>query len=333
MTGRRYFGQQQVVDLLAYLRLLQNRYDDEALLTVLASPFVGVSNDALVLIRADASRSGRSSTASSASLPGDLAEDDRRLVLRVPAALRPARRGRRRTLSLELLCERILVEHDYDLAVLARRDGAPALREPAQARAPRAVLRRAPRRRHRGLRPLRRRAGGARRAGVATPCRRRRARDAVRLLTIHAAKGLEFKVVVVADAGRDPRPVRRDPLPLRRPLRLQGRASGDRARASARRRTRTSRRTRERAEQAERLRLYYVAMTRAMERLIVSGSVGPRDDAAEETPIAWVLGRLGLGTRCASGPPRSRTRSSAAAPRVLLRIDRGQQAAVPVVGR
>ena len=34
-------GQQQVVDLLAYLRLLHNRYDDEALLTVLASPFVG----------------------------------------------------------------------------------------------------------------------------------------------------------------------------------------------------------------------------------------------------------------------------------------------------
>ena len=30
-TGRGYFGQQQVVDLLAYLRLLHNRYDDEAL--------------------------------------------------------------------------------------------------------------------------------------------------------------------------------------------------------------------------------------------------------------------------------------------------------------
>ena len=50
-TGRGYFGQQQVVDLLAYLRLLHNRYDDEALLTVLASPFVGLSNDALVLLR------------------------------------------------------------------------------------------------------------------------------------------------------------------------------------------------------------------------------------------------------------------------------------------
>src|SRR5207247_8020108 len=50
-TGRGYFGQQQVVDLLAYLRLLHNRYDDEALVTVLASPLVGVSNDALVLLR------------------------------------------------------------------------------------------------------------------------------------------------------------------------------------------------------------------------------------------------------------------------------------------
>ena len=51
-AGRGYFGQQQVADLIAYLRLLQNRYDDEALVTVLASPFVGVSNDGLVLLAA-----------------------------------------------------------------------------------------------------------------------------------------------------------------------------------------------------------------------------------------------------------------------------------------
>src|SRR5919202_76002 len=50
-TGRDYYHQQQVVDLLAYLRLLQNRYDDEALVTVLASPFVGVSNAALLHLR------------------------------------------------------------------------------------------------------------------------------------------------------------------------------------------------------------------------------------------------------------------------------------------
>src|SRR5207249_7540466 len=55
-TGRGYFGQQQVVDLLSYLRLLHNRYDDEALVSVLASPFVGASNDALVLLRRAAPR-------------------------------------------------------------------------------------------------------------------------------------------------------------------------------------------------------------------------------------------------------------------------------------
>ena len=121
MTGRRYFGQQQVVDLLSYLRLLQNRYDDEALLTVLASPFVGVSNDALVLIRSTAERrpifKGIERT-----LPPDLADDDRRLVRAFLQRYERLVESSTR-LSLELLCERILVEHDYDLAVLARRDG------------------------------------------------------------------------------------------------------------------------------------------------------------------------------------------------------------------
>ena len=200
MTGRRYFGQQQVVDLLSYLRLLQNRYDDEALLTVLASPFVGVSNDALVLIRASAEKrpifKGIERT-----LPGDLAEDDRRLVRAFLQRYERLVESSTR-LSLELLCERILVEHDYDLAVLARRDG---------------------QRRYANLRKLARLARSyeelrgpdiegfirfvAEQDAVGAPERdavsEEEGADAVRLLTIHAAKGLEFKVVVVADAGRE----------------------------------------------------------------------------------------------------------------------------------
>ena len=78
-TGRGYFGQQQVVDLLHYLRLLHNRYDDEALATVLASPFVGVSNDALVLIRRHAGRRPLY-TGIERSLPEALASDDERLL-------------------------------------------------------------------------------------------------------------------------------------------------------------------------------------------------------------------------------------------------------------
>jgi ATP-dependent exoDNAse (exonuclease V) beta subunit len=49
----------------------------------------------------------------------------------------------------------------------------------------------------------------------------------------------------------------------------------------------------EAAGEAERLRLYYVAMTRAIDRLIVAGSVDPaRLDP--KTPIGWVLERVGL---------------------------------------
>src|SRR4029077_17552142 len=78
-TGRGYFGQQQVVDLLAYLRLLHNRYDDEALATVLASPFVGISNESLVLIRRHAGRRPLY-TGIERSFPEALSGDDERLV-------------------------------------------------------------------------------------------------------------------------------------------------------------------------------------------------------------------------------------------------------------
>src|SRR5207237_2723352 len=78
-TGRGYFGQQQVVDLLAYLRLLHNRYDDEALVTVLASPFVGVSTDALVLVR---QATGRRPLFAGLErgLPDDLPDRDQQLL-------------------------------------------------------------------------------------------------------------------------------------------------------------------------------------------------------------------------------------------------------------
>jgi len=46
-------------------------------------------------------------------------------------------------------------------------------------------------------------------------------------------------------------------------------------------------------DKAERLRLYYVAMTRAIDRLIVSGAIDPERSQDRETPIGWVLGRLG----------------------------------------
>jgi ATP-dependent helicase/nuclease subunit A len=318
-TGRGYFGQQQVADLLAYLRLLQNRYDDQALVTVLASPFVGVSNDALVLLRRAAGRRPLFSGLER-STPEGLEERDERLVrafkqrygrLSVAAA----------RLSLERLCEQIVIEHDYDLAVLALWDG---------------------RRRYANLRKLGRLARsyeelrGRDLEGFVRFVREQEAvgakeleavaeeegAGAVRLLTIHAAKGLEFKVVVVADAGRDRAAPASDEI-----LALSDGRFGFRVADPVTSRRRGAfdyddvRAAREAEERAERLRLYYVAMTRAKERLIVSGAIDPQSRADESTPMGWVLGRLRAEEDLAraGAEPLELQRGDA---RLLLRVDR-----------
>jgi ATP-dependent helicase/nuclease subunit A len=116
-------------------------------------------------------------------------------------------------------------------------------------------------------------------------------RDAIVLMTVHAAKGLEFDVVALADCGRE-RASRhtRDILVDsggRIALRAVDPATGllrpalgyadvaDRERQS---------------EREEARRLQYVGMTRARHHLIVSGALDP----GEETTIAHLCGVLGV---------------------------------------
>jgi ATP-dependent helicase/nuclease subunit A len=290
-TGRGYFGQQQVADLLAYLRLLHNRYDDQALVSVLASPFVGISNDALVLLRRAAPKRPLFAGLER-SLPEGLSPRDERLFkafrqrferLAAAASL----------LSLERLCEEIVTAHDYDLAVLVQWDG---------------------RRRYANLRKLARLARsyeelrGADIEGFVRFVRdqdeagakeleavaEEEDADVVRLLTIHAAKGLEFKVVVVADAGRERMTPSADEI-LALPdgrvgFRVADPATGRRVGSTEYEAVKEANRV---EAEAERRRLYYVAMTRAIDRLIVAGSVDP-ERAGDRTPIEWVLKRLEL---------------------------------------
>ena len=317
-TGRGYFGQQQVVDLLAYLRLLHNRYDDEALVTVLASPFVGLSNDALVLLRSAATRRPLFQPFER-GLPADLSERDRHLCrafLQRFERLGQAANG----LSLEQLCERIVADHDYDLAVLARWDGR---RRYANMRKLARLARSYEELRGRDIEGFVRfvreqEAVGARELEAVAE---EEDGDAVRLLTIHSAKGLEFKVVIVADAGRDrnaPSPDEILCLPDGRfGFRVADPATGSRRPAFEYERVREAERE---AERAERLRLYYVAMTRAIDRLIVSGAIDPGRTADAGTPIGWVLSRLEAQELDAAGDgPLEIVRDGA---RLLVRVDR-----------
>ncbi len=317
-TGRGYFGQQQVVDLLAYLRLLHNRYDDEALVTVLASPLVGLSNDALVLLRRAAPKRPLF-LPFERGLPGDLAAEDLRLCR---AFLQRYERlaGAANGLSLEQLCERIVADHDYDLAVLAQWDGR---RRYANMRKLARLARSYEELRGRDIEGFVRfvreqEAVGARELEAVAE---EEDADAVRLLTIHAAKGLEFKVVIVADAGRDrnaPSPDEILCLPDGRfGFRVADPATGARRAAFEYEQVRDAERE---AERAERLRLYYVAMTRAIDRLIVSGAIDPGRTADQATPIGWVLSRLeAQELEVADEGPLELVRDGA---RLLVRIDR-----------
>ena len=325
-TGRGYFGQQQVVDLLAYLRLLHNRYDDEALVTVLASPLVGVSNDALALLRRAAPRRPLFQPFEK-GLPAGLASHDEQLFRAFHQRFERLARVVP-TLSLERLLEAIASEHDYDLAALAQWDG---------------------RRRYANMRKLARLArsyeelrgpdieGFVRfvREQEAVGARELEAvaeeegADAVRLLTIHSAKGLEFKVVVVADAGRDraaPSPDEILCLPDGRfGFRVADPATGQRRGAFEYEAVREAGREEERAE---RLRLYYVAMTRAIDRLIVSGAIDPERSADAETPIGWVLDRL--DARELDEAEQGTIELLRDGARLLVRIDRHREAPVVV---
>jgi ATP-dependent exoDNAse (exonuclease V) beta subunit len=287
-TGRGYYQQQQVSDLLAYLRLLHNRYDDVALLTVLASPLVGVSNDGLLHARRAAVRRPIFTALERDEPPPGLSATDRRLV--AAFAQRFARLVRRSAeLSLERLCDAIVVEHDYDLACLAQPDGD---------------------RRIANVRKLARLASEFERIqgpdleGFVRFCEEQASlqvaegeaiiaeeADAVVLMTVHAAKGLEFDVVVVADGGRQRLAGRQPDLMVGRDGRVGLRApvppDGVIAPALGYADLVEEERV---ADAREHRRLQYVAMTRARRHLILSGGVR----AGEQTPIAAVCDLLSI---------------------------------------
>ncbi len=114
--------------------------------------------------------------------------------------------------------------------------------------------------------------------------------DAVRLMSVHAAKGLEFDVVCVADLGRAPGMGVPDLL-------VQGERIGVRLveledlepRPALEYAELADERRRAQAEEED--RIVYVAMTRARERLLLSGAVDfaswPRERPGA-APIAWL---------------------------------------------
>ncbi len=277
--GRGYWAHPQVVDFVCYLRALANPRDEEALYTVMASPLVGLSLDGLVVLAAAAQAAESDPWTVVQSPQGRLArldDVDAGRLSRFSAWFADERAASVHT-GAPALIERALEVSGYDLAMLAMPGGRRRL----------ANVRKLMRlgREHQALSGPDLRGflrlvgessgddlgGGDPRESEAPV--EGEALDAVRLMTIHRAKGLEFETVCVADLGRGPA-YSAELLRVGREgsfgLQLAEPGSGKREPALAYEALGAEQ---QELDQQEERRLFYVAATRARERLILSGAV------------------------------------------------------------
>ena len=157
--------------------------------------------------------------------------------------------------------------------------------------------------------------------------------DAVRVMTAHGAKGLQAPLVILADATVDPTAAPRalvrwtpepgaQPIPIFRPRSAERGGPLDEAITAV-----------ERRELEEHWRLFYVAATRAEERLVIGGALGPR--AKGEPPVSsWyaaavrafdALGVAGEGARSFTGS----VTQTAARPRQVAAVEAAARVVLP----
>ncbi|HEX5925896.1 MAG TPA: UvrD-helicase domain-containing protein, partial [Baekduia sp.] len=341
--GRGYWGRQQVLDLCAYLGALANPRDELALLGLLASPLVGLSADGLAIVARTARPGARWDALAAAFAPrgeggeeddapsslGDLLPDADRDALANFCPWFAGEREQAPRRGLDVLLERVVDRTGYDLHVLGLPGG---------------------RRRWANVLKLQRLAAGfeSRRGrdvrgliDLATAELEAEAREtdapvelgdatAIRLMTMHAAKGLEFPVVVIADLGRSGRNDTDDLLVREGRVGLRLRTiDGASAKTLHWEALRTEQQT---ADLEEERRILHVAMTRAEERLILSGTFDPDKwlgaPQPAVAPLRWLAPRLvaGLEGLLADAPEATPTGGdpdpSAPRERVAVRVHR-----------
>ncbi len=302
LGGRGYWSQQQVDDARRLLGVVANPLDDHCLLGALSSPACAVLPDTLWLLRQAAGggmhiwptlerRFGR----------GEQSEDAEHWLSAIPErdaerlgwfceTLAKLREDAPR-LGLEELTDETMKRFGYDLATLMRDRGA---RRAANIRKLMRMARAYEAAEGRDLRGfldfLEQAAGRGDREGEAAT--EAEEHDGVRVMTVHAAKGLEFPVVAVADLGRRLLAPRRPSVRVDRaeeegdepsPARVGVRLARFGAKAVPLYDYEDLVAEAERDEAAESCRLAYVAATRAEDHLILSGCYAP-DKVADPVP-------------------------------------------------
>ncbi|GBC93293.1 ATP-dependent DNA helicase UvrD1 [bacterium HR15] len=282
--GRGYYLRYEVRDLANLLRALTDLEDEVALLSLLRSPMVGLSLDALMLLVDEAQRWQLPLRLALNDPPSDLPPEDTERLMRFLGWFGSLERevGRR---SVGWLLARALEASAYEARLLRLPDGKqqvanvrkllalaigqPAVHPQAFAAQLDALVR------------------AEQREGNAPTFEE--SADVVRFYTVHGAKGLEFPVVFLADTGYRERardlPIYVEPLERRMGLRLRNGYE-----------TTTYRELRDRHRQeeiAEAQRKLYVALTRARDYLIVNLTMAGNP---------WARGLMGALSRYLNQP-------------------------------
>lgn len=265
--GRAFFAQQEVYDLVNLCAYLNDPDDAIALLGILRSPFFSLSDDTLVALAGFGLPLCESL---SAEPPLDLPEAQRDQVRHAARVLAELTRNKDR-LPLSKLLDMAIERTGYDASLLHEFLGR---RKVANLRKLIDMAREFDRSARGTLADFaqRLRDSVSEETVEALAATHPETSNVVRLMTIHQAKGLEFPVVIVADMDRPNRGPSWGAVYHREfgPLLPPPPAGPDATRHLA---IEMNRYLEKREDEAESLRVLYVALTRAADHVILSGAL------------------------------------------------------------
>ena len=314
VLGRGFYEREEITDLIQLLRFLDNKTDELALAAVLRSPLCGISDNALLALRCaplltevDTLPPARALSLtrplySALQRHQDIAHitDEEHALLDRAATLISQLVHRRHHYPIQDLLRFAVHESEYLTVVAANFDGAQRLANVER------LFTLAARFESSGTHLIRDfvryveefEAIGSRESEGQID----QAADAVRLMTIHQAKGLEFPVVIIPDLQRLSRVATDTWVLLDRHQGLTLKVPDGRGNLVAGCTFSDFEKRHAWREQFESMRLLYVAASRAEDRLILSGVTEDlaRLNGANDSWLKWIWQSLELGERTSS---------------------------------
>ncbi|MFH1314374.1 MAG: UvrD-helicase domain-containing protein [Candidatus Eisenbacteria bacterium] len=296
--GKHFFMRQEVQQLLAVLRSIENPYDTIALIAALRSPFFGISDDEIFMHHARAGGLNYLRSTGNSTPAGE--------ALNLLASLHEIRND----VSVEALLHKLYCLTDAPVTYLLKPNGEQRVANLLKlADIARALY-------ERGVYTLRgfvswlseREEEQAEESEAVTV---EAGDDFVRILTVHKAKGLEFPVVILTDLAKMPYS-RSERFILDRADQQIGVLAGSKSDGVRTENYETLSDFEDKRSQAEEQRLLYVAMTRARDFLVIPAYwMSDRETTKDGTPrpgslLSYIADKLpdaetAMATGCPEG--------------------------------